>query len=117
MEEPESLFSKIQKRIYGPSSIRKARDERDEAIERADRGAAEQWKNAAIDLIRQMPAGKTFTADDIWFQLSDISNPREPRALGPVILSAVKKKIIRKTGEYRQAVRRHATPGPVWIRQ
>lgn len=62
---------------------------RDEAIDRVDANALPEWKDAAIETVYQVALRKwTFATDDIW--AAGLEKPREPKAMGPVMLRAVK---------------------------
>lgn len=54
------------------------------------------------------------TTDDIW--LTGLSEPTEPRAMGPVITSLVKDGILSPTGRFVRTARvsRHAAPIAIW---
>lgn len=92
----------------------RARAARDEAMERATIHAPEQWKRDARICVKALAVSRgMLTTDDVW---SIIGQPREPRALGPVMLSAASRGTIVRTGEYRQSTRPecHCRPIPVW---
>lgn len=85
-----------------PESIldaRESRRQRDLAIARVDRGTDAEWKEAATSVVyhlcRTMPV---FTPDDIW--ATGLPKPREPRALGPIMLRAARERWCQKTGRY-----------------
>lgn len=95
----------------------KARAERDAAMASVDANANERWKAEALAVITRLAQDHgELTSDDVMIELG--KNPRivvhDPRALGPVMLYAVKLGIIEKTGQYQQSIRRHATPIPIW---
>jgi hypothetical protein len=74
-----------------------ARRRRDEAIRRVDDAADPEWKAAAAWAVYYVCLTESlFTPDDVW--ASGLPKPREPRALGPVMLRAVKGGLCRKTG-------------------
>lgn len=74
-----------------------ARRQADAAIERAYNGADPEWKAAAAWAVFYVAKNKrVFTGDDVW--AVGLPRPREPRALGPIMLRAAKKGLIRKTG-------------------
>ncbi len=85
-------------------------------LRQVERNATMAWKDKAWLVVQQLAAKKTpFTPDDVWE--TGLERPREPRALGPVMMRAVKQKLIEPTGEWvnsRQASQ-HATPIRVWI--
>ena len=82
---------------------------REEAIERVDAHADDEWKALALNTAEKVARGMaSFTSDDLW--LAGLPTPREPRALGPVMREIVKLGWAEVTDEYRPSVRRHSTP-------
>ena len=82
---------------------------REDAIQRAEDHADEEWKRAAYDaVILTARLRPTFTADDVWERIGD-SSTHEPSALGPVFLRASRAGLIVKTGYMRPSrnARRH----------
>lgn len=72
------------------------------------------WKDRAnAALVQLAKAGQPFTADDL---VAAVGVPPHHNALGGLFLHASRRKVIRKTGEYRQGTRRaqHARAVPVW---
>jgi hypothetical protein len=97
-----------QESLFSDELSRKARDE---AIERVDDAAADRWKEDAWQLIlRLSAAGAPFTTDDLW--RAGLAMPREPRALGPMMLRAVRHKVCAPTGVYADSnhVASHGRP-------
>lgn len=69
---------------------------RDDGIARVDENADEVWKADAFEAVRRVASVKaTFTPDDIW--KSGLRKPREPRALGPVMLRAIRAGLCERT--------------------
>ena len=97
----------------GHHTIEAARAARDESIAQVDAAADAAWrvtaKTALWALIR---TGAEFSTDDLWD--GGLPKPREPRALGPVILAAKRKGYIVDTGRMVQSRYRHATKITVW---
>lgn len=71
-----------------------------DAIGRAEAHADEAWKTAALSVIETLAEyAAPFTADDVWSVLNVLPvATHEPAALGPVFLTASRRKVIRKTG-------------------
>lgn len=104
-----------------------ARQARDEALERVERGAGDDWKVKALAAVREVAgrcdyeevsddtwvAPRPFTTDDVW-ELLDA--PPEPRALGAVMMTLARAGEIEKTGDYKQSTRKecHCRPIPYW---
>jgi hypothetical protein len=89
-----------------------------EAVALADFNANEQWKKAAADCVRTIAYEKPFfTADDVMNILTTKPvKTRDLRALGPVMVRAVKNKLIQKTEKAVSSTRgsRHNCPIRVW---
>jgi hypothetical protein len=93
-----------------------ARAARDEAMQRVDEHADPDWKDLALDVaLRVARENFDFTTDDVWQALGD-NRPREPRALGPIMMTLSKRGVIRKTGMMRESTRpeAHMNPKAVW---
>lgn len=86
-----------------------ARDARDDALNRVDEAADQDWKDRALEAVYQLCQSQpVFTSEDIW---ELIEKPREPRALGPVMLRAVKLGYCEPGGFVNcSMVSRHAAP-------
>jgi len=97
-----------------PRSWERARAERDDALERVELHAGEDW-NEYADGFLDAAAERwgAFTTDDLW-DGGLVQPPNDPRALGAVMRRARARGVIVATGEYRQSVRRHLAPIPVW---
>lgn len=77
-----------------------ARQARDEAIERARINADESWKARALEAVYQTACKhEYFASDDVWQE--GLEKPREPRAMGAVMLAAVRIGYCRPTDSYR----------------
>src|SRR6188472_3623600 len=92
---------------------------RDAALERVARGTDPQWmKNADRAVVACAHTRPEFSSDDVWatLELWGVPGPHEPRALGPVMMRAVKDGTIVKTGRYVQSElgRNHARPVAVY---
>jgi hypothetical protein len=92
---------------------------RDAAIETVASGADQHWLDIAFDCVCTVAARhETFIVDAVWRELEsrDYKEPPEGRAMGAVMVRAVKAGIITGTTEYRASDRRsaHANPRRVW---
>jgi hypothetical protein len=76
---------------------------RDEAMERADRHANQEWRRVAALAIRRVAAlGVPFTADEVWAVLERTGfSTHDRRALGPLMKAAVSDGLIQPTGAFR----------------
>lgn len=88
---------------------------REAAMERVAKGTPPEWlaamASAVMAVAREM---SEFTTDEVWKKLG--SQPREPRALGAVIMSLSRGGSIRRTGKFKQSKRPecHCRPLAVW---
>lgn len=85
---------------------------RDQAIAQVDGAADDQWKDQARRAVWWCANHHaTFTVDDVWDRLEalGIPTPPEPRALGPVLMRAVRAGAIRDTEKMAKSRRRHAS--------
>lgn len=87
--------------------------ERDEAMERADQNAKEAWRIAALDTVYRIATMRAELWADLLWQ-DGLETPREPRALGPILVAAQKRGWIEPTDRVVPSVRRHATIMRVW---
>lgn len=93
------------------------------AIDFARQGQEKQdpdWYAKANDLLRKyVNFGEKFITEDfrLWAELNGLEKPKEKRAYGPLILSAVKSGLIIWTGEYKEMVASHShgCPKKVWV--
>lgn len=91
---PEPVEAPAAGEILDPEEARRRRDL---AIKLVDRGADPEWKAAALWTVFHLCLTRpTFTPDDVW--AVGLGKPREPRALGPVMLRASREGWCRKTG-------------------
>jgi hypothetical protein len=95
---------------------------RDAAIEQADRGAREAWREAAFDALKDVVMqGRRFTADDVWRRLG-ATDPelasREPRAMGAVLMRGKRAGLCEPTADFLISDRpsNHRRPERVWRR-
>ena len=92
-----------------------AKQSRDDAMERVEAHAAEEWKNLEQDIIFSVCQKQgAFTSEDLW--RAGLPKPREPRALGPMLTAAAKKGWCESSGNYVRgsSVTRHGAPIVVW---
>jgi hypothetical protein len=81
----------------------------------ADRALDAAWKTSALDALRQMAESRPdLTVDDLWETLD--TQPREPRQMTSLILTARSEGWIERTNRHRPSVRavRHGRPVRVW---
>jgi hypothetical protein len=93
---------------------------RDEAMGRADDHASPTFKAAALQAIRYVALRReAMTTDPVWrvLQTWGVAMPHEPRALGPLMLSAVRYGWLRKTDRTRNSVLPdcHGRPKAVYV--
>ena len=98
-------------------SPNQARQETEEAMKRADEHANQRWSDECAHVIwRLAKSGDPFTTDEVMtIMAASQYKTHEPRALGPVVNRALRKKVIEPTGDYVKSTRRHSSPIPVYI--
>ena len=94
-------------------------DSKNEAIDRVEENASEQWKKTALKAVKwRAKKGVPFTTDEVWADLEGarIEPPREPRAMGAIMRKAVAEKIIVATDKTRvsQKGTNNKRPVRVW---
>lgn len=95
-------------------TIEQALADRDRALQQVDRNADEQWKDRALAAVRTVCEQRAeWHSDDVW-ALTDLDEPREARALGPVVLRAIRLGYCEKTDRVRPSVRSHGSGKPVY---
>lgn len=80
---------------------------REDAISRVDEHAPVEWKEDALQRVRTLcDARHLFTTDAVWALLErdGVEPPHEPRAMGPVMLAAVRAGWCTNTGQYEKSV-------------
>jgi len=92
---------------------RNGRTLRDEALERVERAAPDDWKARAWTRLLQLAAtGRDFTSEDV---TATAGKAPEPRALGAVFSTASRHGLIRKSGfAVATSPTRHVAPIQVW---
>lgn len=92
------------------------RRETNEAIDRVERHANQDWKDAAYIIGCQLAkGGKVFISDDFWPLLEELGvKTHQPTALGATIRKLLRNDVILWTGIYRLSLRRHGTPMKEW---
>lgn len=93
---------------------------RDISLEQVERAADEAWMAAAWAAVLwacELRPGGEFTTDLIWWRLNKLGTvpPREPRALGPVILKAARLGLIERTDRTALTTRPQAHRGLVRV--
>lgn len=88
--------------------------QRDAALEAVERNADRVWLDQALDAIRQVcETHAEWHADRIWE--TGLPSPREARALGPVVLKAIRLGWCVKTDRVLPSVRSHGSGKPVFV--
>lgn len=96
--------------VVSSPTLERARAERDAAVRQVAENADAAWMAQATDVVAALAASRAeFTTDHAWTMLDTrgVPAPREPRAMGPVIVAALRAGTIRPVG-YTQSRRRHA---------
>lgn len=101
----------------GPQTINlpAAQEARDRGMARAELGAPIGWHERAMAAIRRTcEKHADFIVDDIWMELNE--RPEEARAMGPMVLAAVKLGWCEATERYQPSaqVQCHGNPRRVW---
>ena len=95
-------------------SIDDALAARDVQLARVDQHADPDWKTRALDAVHTVCVLRAeWHSDDIW-ALTGLDLPREARALGPVVLRAIRLGYCEKTDRVRPSVRSHGSGKPVY---
>lgn len=97
----------------------KAARARDEAIERVDEHADQDWKVEARQAVLHAAAHRAeFTTDYVWWLLDqrEVLPPHEPRALGAIMRKAAREGLIQRSDRVVESVRpaNHRRPIAVW---
>jgi len=88
---------------------------RDRALADVERGAPEDWLDAAFKTVHWLALRYPYlTADDVWAR--GLGHPREARALGPVFKRAQGRQLVEPTALFvpTAQVARHRSPVRVW---
>jgi hypothetical protein len=96
-------------------NLREARKKRDDAIDKVERGATDQWMRAAKWAIVEVAmTHQQFTTDEVW--ASGLPDASENRAMGAAIVAASRAEIIDRTNYTRESKRvsSNARPVRVW---
>jgi len=98
-----------------------ATEARDAAIAQVASATDADWKAEVWAVIERFAAGDEFTTDTIWQACHDegIATPREPRALGAIMVEAARSRLVAATDRYvaSRRVACHARPIRVWVRR
>lgn len=88
--------------------------QRDAALAAVEANADDDWLTEAYDqLVAYLQNHPEFFVDDFW-SATGLREPREARALGPVVMRAARAGLMEKTGDFRKSVRSNMTEKPVW---
>lgn len=93
----------------GGMTMRDQRSERDLGIERAETGAGEGWRRLARIALKICACRSEYlSADDVWPVLAEHGiEPREPRAMGPIMLYGRKSAWLVPTGTMHRTTTPH----------
>ena len=87
---------------------------RDHAMDEVEANTDAAWALDAWEtLVWYLEEHKEFFVDDFWRD-SGLEEPREARALGPIVQRAARQKLIVGTGRSRPSVRSHGSGKPIW---
>lgn len=87
----------------------------EDALRRVQDNADPVWWEAAVRALHALALDRTeFTPDDLW---TILAHPREPRALGPVMLFGARRQWILRTSRTVKSVRdaRNCGDSRVWM--
>lgn len=99
-----------------PKTLEDAHQERDAAMAQVSAGTSPEWKTEAEKAVTALATrGEDFTPDDVWDYLTEreVTAPREPRALGPILKRLSNANVIRAKG-FTESRRRHGSPVRVY---
>lgn len=91
--------------------LTEARRRRDEALDAVAAAAPQEWRERAYETVCAVASRQAyFAADDIW--AAGLEKPHEPRALGPVMMRAVKEGVCEATAytQHSKSVTQHSQP-------
>lgn len=95
-----------------------AEQKRDEALARVEENADQDWCIAAqLAFYEVIAAYPEFTTDHVWAVLKEwqVGSPREPRAMGPIVMRLVKEGAMEATGAYRKSTRPECNARPIAV--
>jgi len=96
-----------------PPTKESSRKKRDEALAQVDAAADAAWKEEAwAAMVAYLETHEEFFVDDLWED--GLSQPREARAIGPIILRAASQGLMKKTSKSRPSVRSNMSIKPIW---
>jgi len=92
----------------------------DEALDRVEKAAREEFLQAVVDAVEIMPAGFRFNSDRLWLAVrrAGVPHPREPRAMGAAVRRAARAGLCVPKGYGPPSTRAasHRRPLRVWER-
>lgn len=116
---PTRAQTEAKVRAANADRLRQAQAARDTAMAVVDRAAQEEWKDQCRRALWHLAKTReNFTTDDVWDRLAEmgVDTIGEPRALGPVVMRALRAGAIRDTGRMARSRRRHATKITIYER-
>jgi hypothetical protein len=88
------------------------------SAESAAAHADERWRARAEFVVRSLPPGTEFLAEDIRAELDrQGATTADNRALGGVLLDLSRRGMVELTGSFRRARTSHGAPKPLWRRR
>jgi uracil-DNA glycosylase family 4 len=112
----QAAYNANQDRIAADLSAarHRAQTRRDTAIAAVEANADDDWLADAYDeLVVFLQRHPQFFVDDWWAE-TKLAEPRESRALGPVVMKAARAGLMVKSGTFRKSIRSNMTEKPVW---
>jgi hypothetical protein len=117
-DQQEDLFGDFKPNKQRKYDREQSDEARDASMEQVDEHADERWKDAAYETVIEVAQAKaTFTADDVQMNLDKKPvHTHELRALGPIMLKAVRAGYIVQDGTFTRSVQVqcHSMPRRVW---
>lgn len=98
--------------------VQKARDNKRNSLQQVEQNAEQEWLDCAYQAVMVIAKRRPeFTADPVWRLLEywQVPPPHEPRALGPVMIRAVKRGLCVKTDRVTPSVLPQRNRRPITI--
>ena len=88
---------------------------RDQAIDRAESAAPDEWSEAALTVVHDLSLHRPwFTTDHVWERIEE-AEPPEPRAMGAVMRHAAREGWVRATPQHVLTDRPKAHRRPIRV--
>lgn len=112
-EQAQAVVSEMIAESLPKATTKRLRALRDAAIEQVATNASAAWLSTAWGFLQAYCVAHEFVfCDDLW--RAGLEQPREPRALGPVVLRAVREGMLIPTGVFRPSVHSRMGQKPIW---